>query len=135
MRDAFASLDEALAELGDVEKIARLSHKNPERVYRTYRDSMIQRFEYTFDVTWKFLSDYLQAEGRSLPIKTPKAIFRECYKATLLSDSDVRLALQMVDHRNLTTHGYDEALIEEIAKQIPSYAALLEKMVALIKLA
>jgi len=35
----------------------------------------------------------------------------------------------MVDHRNLTTHGYDETLIEKIAKNIPSYYDLLEKIV------
>ena len=32
----------------------------------------------------------------------------------------------MVDDRNLTTHGYDEKLIEEICKQIPEYYRLME---------
>jgi len=32
----------------------------------------------------------------------------------------------MVDIRNLTTHGYDEELIEKIIKEIPSCTTLLD---------
>ena len=80
------------------------------------------------------MSEYLQTEGRILSIKTPKAIFRECLKAKILSDNQVRQAIQMVDHRNLTTHGYDEELIEEISKKIPSYTALLEAILQSTKI-
>jgi hypothetical protein len=31
-------------------------------------------------------------------------------------------------HRNETTHGYDEPLIEEISKNIPAYATLLSSI-------
>ena len=103
-----------------------MRQENQERIYRTFRDSVIQRFEYTFDTTWKYVSKFLQKEGRILQIKTPKAIFRECLKAKILSDDQVRLSIKMVDSRNLTTHGYDEELIEAIFSQIPLFINLLE---------
>ncbi len=89
---------------------------------------MVQRFEYTFDLTWKYFGMYLETEGRKLEIKTPKAVFREALKTKHLSEDEVRLAIQMVDHRNLTTHGYDEELIETISEQIPKYYKLMENI-------
>ncbi len=126
--DALTTLEEAIIDLQKVPTLAKCGNYDENRVYRTYRDSLIQRFEYTFDTTWKYLSDFLQQQGRILPIKTPKAIFREALKATFLSEPDVRLALKMVDHRNVTTHGYNEALIEEISENIPQYTQLIKKI-------
>lgn len=124
--DALKTLKESYTDLQNIDSFARCTDKDPQKIYRTYRDSMIQRFEYTFDTTWKYLGEYLQSEGRTLEPKTPKAIFRESLKAGLVSEAGARSALAMVDHRNLTTHGYDEELIEEISKHIPEYIKLLE---------
>lgn len=131
---ALATLKEAIVDIDLVDELAMKFHKNKEKIYKTYRDSLIQRFEYTFDLTWKFLSDYLEQEGRMLAVKTPKTIFRESLKANILSEDQVRLAVDMVDHRNLTTHGYDEQLIEEISKSIPDYCLLLEHILHTTKI-
>ncbi len=106
--------------------VAQCAQQDPEKMYRIYRDSLIQRFEYTFDTSWKYLSDYLRAQGIFIAVPSPKTTFRESLKAKILSADEVRLALEMVDDRNLTTHGYDQALIEEISKKIPAYAQILE---------
>lgn len=132
--DALETLKEANRDIATARELAQCAHKDPEKVYKTYRDSLIQRFEYTFDSTWKYVGEYLQFEGRILEIKTPKAIFRESLKAKILSEAEVRHAIQMVDHRNLTTHGYDEKLIEEIVKNIPAYTKLLDDLLQRTKL-
>lgn len=126
--NALKTLQEAQKDIMDAGEIARCAHKKPEVVYRTYRDSLVQRFEYTFDTTWKYVSEYLEAEGRVPEVKTPKAIFREGLKLAILSEDETRLALKMVDHRNVTTHGYDEELVEEIVKNIPDYIVLFEHL-------
>ncbi len=120
------TLKEASRDLATSRELARCAHKDPEKVYKTYRHSLVQRFEYTFDATWKYLGDYLQSQGRTLAIRTPKAIFRDSLQAKILSEIEVRLALGMVDHRTLTMHGYDEQLIEEIVRNIPVYITLLD---------
>jgi nucleotidyltransferase substrate binding protein (TIGR01987 family) len=126
--DALITLKAAIENMKRVNKIAELSNEYPDNIYRTFRDSLIQRFEYTFDLTWKYLNLYLESEGRKIEISTPKNTFRESLKMSLLSADEVRLALQMVDHRNLSTHGYDEMLIESISVQIPAYCKLIENI-------
>lgn len=132
--NALATLQELQESIAGASEIAHCAHQDPQKIYKIYRDSLIQRFEYTFDTTWKYIGDYLQAQGRTFEIKTPKEIFRQSLVANLLSEAETRLALQMVDHRNLTTHGYDEELIEKISTYIPRYSELLEQLLQRTKL-
>ena len=100
-----------------------------ESVKKAYRDSMIQRFEYSFDIIWKYLKNYLvEILGIKIQIKSPKTIFRECLKAELLTEDDIRKTLKMVDDRNQTTHAYNEKLAEKISQQIPNYYKLMKKI-------
>ena len=122
---AFKSLEEAVRYVSDAQEVAQASQRDPETMYRVFRDSLVQRFEYTFDTTWKYLAIYLEYQGLVLIQKSPKIVFRESLKSKILSESEVRVAIEMVDHRNLTTHGYDEDLVEEISKNIPNYTQLL----------
>jgi len=122
---SLVTLEEALSGMQHIATVAQCAQQSPEKLYRIYRDSLVQRFEYTFDTTWKYISEYLQSEGRQLTIKSPKQVFRECLKARILSEEETRSALEMVNDRNLTTHGYDEELIEETSKKIVAYAQLL----------
>jgi nucleotidyltransferase substrate binding protein (TIGR01987 family) len=99
-------------------------------IKKTYQDSMIQRFEYTYDLFWKYLTKYLETVIKIVPeIKSPKNIFRESFKQGLLSENDVRTALEMVDHRNLTTDLYNEEKITRISNAIPNYHTLIQKIV------
>ncbi|MBT4594857.1 hypothetical protein HOD08_03185 [bacterium] len=122
--DAIESLRIAIENMKNVSKIAKIAG-DPEELYKIFRDSLIQRFEYTFDLIWKNLCEYLESEGRKIKFKTPKAVFRESLKSNYLSEDEARLAIKMVNHRNLTTNGYDEELIEEIRQQIPKYYELM----------
>jgi nucleotidyltransferase substrate binding protein (TIGR01987 family) len=130
--DALMTLRAALDDMSQVDRIAQAAHEHRERLHKTFRDSLVQRFEYTFDITWKCLAEYLEAMGRILEIKTPKAVFREAFKARYLTEDQARLAIQMVDERNLTTHGYNEELIERICANIPAYYGLLKSVLGQI---
>ena len=96
--------------------------------YELYRDSMIKRFEYSFDTIWKYLKQYLESVcSIQLQIKGSRSIFRECLKVGLLTEQEVVLALKMIDDRNLTVHTYNEETACEIADTIPNYFELLKK--------
>lgn len=123
---ALKTLEEALDGFARAEKISKLSGEPPEQVRNTYRDSMIQRFEYTYDGTWKYIKLYLQDAGITLRLVGPKSIFKECVRMELIKPEQGETAMKMVDARNETTHHYDEAVIEEIAKQIPVYYEILQ---------
>ncbi len=91
------------------------------------RDAAIQRFEYTFEAFWKALQVYLR-EVEGLEGAGPKGVIRLAREAGLLGEEEARLALGMVDDRNLTVHTYNEALARVIFSRLPDYARLMEKI-------
>jgi nucleotidyltransferase substrate binding protein (TIGR01987 family) len=91
------------------------------------RDSVIQRFEFTVELSWKVLQRYLKASGIS-EMLSPKNTFREAAKLSLITD--VEAWLRFVDARNLSSHTYKESLAEEVyaaAREIPPHADALVK--------
>lgn len=90
------------------------------------RDASIQRFEYTFEAVWKAAQLVLQ-QVYGLELASPKAVVRACFENGLLSEPQARQALAMVDHRNLTSHTYNEALADEIFAALPAYRVLLRQ--------
>ncbi len=120
---ALKSLELAVA---DFQKRTKLNCSEQELA--TYRDSMIQRFEYSIDTTWKYLKDYLQFVHNVAHIY-PKQVFQECLRAGLLTQDETVVALEMVDHRNETSHAYNEAIAEEVAQAIPQYFVILQKLI------
>lgn len=95
---------------------------------RVVRDAAIQRFEYSFEAVWKAAQRYLRVmEG--VEEASPKSVIRACARVGPLSQEDARVALAMVDDRNLTSHTYNEALAERIASRLPGYARLMRQWV------
>jgi nucleotidyltransferase substrate binding protein (TIGR01987 family) len=88
------------------------------------RDATIQRFEYTFEATWKAAQVVLR-ERFGVEVASPKPAIRASFENGLLLEEEARSALAMVDHRNLTAHTYNEALADEIFSAIAGYRKLL----------
>lgn len=91
------------------------------------RDAAIQRFEYTHETVWKAAQAYL-AEREGERQNTPKAAFRACFRAGLIDEEQGRLAVEMVDDRNRTSHTYKEAIAQRIFERLPAYAALMREL-------
>ena len=72
----------------------------------TVRDGMIQRFEFTFELGWKALKEYMLDAGMQNTLQFPKQVLREAYAAELIDDE--RLWLDKLDARNSTSHIYDD---------------------------
>jgi nucleotidyltransferase substrate binding protein (TIGR01987 family) len=89
----------------------------PETKDRAYIDATIQRFEFTFELSWKFLKDYF-AE-REVILNYPKEVLKEAYAVRLINNEP--LWLQMLYDRNMTAHAYDEDLADEIYARIRNY--------------
>lgn len=89
------------------------------------RDASIQRFEYTFEAIWKTAQLFLR-EREGLVAGSPKGVMRACLQVGLLTEDQVRLALEMADDRNLTAHTYNEELARKIFSRLAGYASLLQ---------
>lgn len=79
------------------------------------RDGLIQRFEFTFELAWKSLKEYMEAQGVA-DLKFPKQVLREAYTAGLIDNDKIWLA--MLSARNSTSHIYDEDAAERIVNQV-----------------
>lgn len=89
------------------------------------RDAAIQRFEYTFEATWKAAQLYLR-EVEGLEIGSPKGAARARLQVGLFDAARARQLLAMVDDRNLTVRTYNEQLAEEINSRLSDHALLLQ---------
>ncbi len=66
---------------------------------------LIQSFEFTFELAWKTLKDYLEAMG--LPLKFPREVIKTAFQNELIKNGT--LWLEMLEKRNELTHTYDQA--------------------------
>lgn len=96
------------------------------------RDGAIQRFEFTYEATWKAAQAYLETrEGIQAP--SPRAVFRGLGKMGVLLEGETLLALEMTDDRNRTVHTYIEAVARQIFEKLPAYAPLLQAIIVRIQ--
>lgn len=80
------------------------------------RDSLIQRFEFTYELTHKTLKEAMQYLGVTLENSFPRTIFKKAYVNNLISDDMVWIHL--LEDRNSTSHIYNEKLADEVANRI-----------------
>ena len=78
---------------------------------------LIQGFEFTHELAWNVLKDYLEEQG-VIGIVGSKNATREAFKNGLISDGESWM--DMIKARNLTSHTYNTEIAEGIAKDILS---------------
>ncbi len=100
--------------------------------YSFYRDSTIQRFQFTLEIAWKSIKSYL-FEKEGIECRSPKSCIREFFATAAISPDDTQSMLEMVDDRNLATHTYHEALADEIFQAIGTYIPILQKTFTIIR--
>ena len=96
------------------------------------RDATIQRFEYTFEIFWKLLKEYLYAH-EGIECNSPKACFRDAFRVGILNEERTITCLEMTDDRNLTSHTYVEEVAESIYEKIRGYCELMDAVFMYIK--
>lgn len=79
------------------------------------QQGLIQGFEFTHELAWNVLKDYLEEQG-FVGIIGSKGATREAFKNNLLTDGQAWM--DMIKARNQTSHTYKTEVAEEIAKDI-----------------
>lgn len=82
------------------------------------REGVIQRFEYTFELSWNVLKDRLEYDGVTITPVTPRQVIREAYQAKLIDDCETWI--DMLTDRNLMSHTYDSERFEAVVRNIHS---------------
>src|SRR5947209_12114929 len=73
--------------------------RKPEALSMLEKEGVVQRFEYTFELAWKTLKDYLEAGGLVISPLTPRQVIKEAFAAKVVSDGGIWV--RMLDNRNL----------------------------------
>lgn len=94
------------------------------------KEGLVQRFEYTFELGWKTLKDFL--ESKNVEVKFTRDVIKESFKTELLDDGEIWL--EMLEKRNLMAHTYDEVIFKSVLNDIESrYFDQLKKIYTLFK--
>lgn len=90
---------------------------------------IIQFFEMTFELAWKVLKDYLEAQG--FIVKSPRETVKQAFQIGIIEEGHIWM--DALSKRNLTTHTYDEAFAEKLVGEIkqlyfPIFKSLYDKL-------
>lgn len=98
-------------------------------------EGMIQRFEYTFELAWKTLKDYLEYGG--IITNLPREVIKQAFANELILDGDSWV--DMLEKRNLIAHTYDEKNFKLVLdlilnKYFPSIKQVYELLSSKVKI-
>ena len=99
--------------------LSRLVEALAENETSFLRDSIIQRFEITFEMAWKTLFRFLADRGESMAAKAWD-VLPVAFESKLITDPE--LWDKMREYRNDSSHEYNEAKAIELSAFIRSHA-------------
>lgn len=86
---------------------------------------LIQCFEYTFELAWKTMKDYLENEG--FEVKSPRQTIQTAFQTQLVTDGHTWI--DALEKRNLMAHTYDEDVAKEAEQLIKQkYYGIIKKL-------
>jgi nucleotidyltransferase substrate binding protein (TIGR01987 family) len=110
LRKAVESLEKAIRVVNDGAFMSRLNDEQK----KTVRAGVIQNFEFTYELCWKFMQRWLEVNLGSAYVAgvSRRQLFRLSAEHQLLSD--VNRWMEYHDARNETAHTYDENTAEDV---------------------
>ena len=91
-------------------------------------DGVLHRYEFTFELAWKTLKDYLEYLGIPMNTGSPREVIKESFAHNLISDGETWIKMMLA--RNSLSHLYDEETSRQIYVAIKNeYIHELEKLV------
>jgi len=95
------------------------------------KQGLIQTFEFTHELGWNLLKDYVEFQGNQ-EVRGSKDAIRETLKVGLIEDGE--LWMETIKARNLTSHTYNDELAENGYKSISrEYILIFMKLLGLFE--
>ena len=79
------------------------------------KQGVIKSFEYTYELAWNMMRDYLIYQGENNIVGSRDTI-KIAYKYGIIKNGD--LWIEMLNSRNLTVHTYNEKIVDKILSDI-----------------
>ena len=78
------------------------------------RGGLIQFFEMAFELSWKTLKDYLEADG--FQVSSPRAVLKQAFQSGIIKDGHAWI--EALEDQNLAAHTYNEETALKVEKLI-----------------
>ncbi len=128
-RQRFEQFRKALKRLEEAVNFIKNNNENYSNISvlsNLIKQGLIQNFEFTHELGWKLLKDYLKYQG-AVEIHGSRDAVREAFAANLITNGD--LWMEMIKSRNETSHIYDDDLADDIFyKIINDYLPVFEEL-------
>ena len=92
--------------------ISALEERDVKQSSELEKEGLIQRFEYSYELAWKTMKDYLEEQGTIINPVTPRNVIKEAFSAQIIADGQVWVDMML--HRNLLAHTYDFSKFKEV---------------------
>lgn len=130
----YSSAQNAIVRLGESMERLRRDEKSSDR--EAFRDSVVKRFEFTYEAFWKFLRAYM---GQKLMLETSllsnaRLVFQKARTEKLLSETEFAMCIRMIEDRNQTSHTYDENFADELVERVSGYIRIMAALLARVEL-
>lgn len=103
-----------------------LETRKEESLSQLEKEGIIQRFEYTMELAWKVMRDYLESENVVIDQVTPRNVIRLAFEANIITQGQTWM--DALDARNKLSHTYDFAQFEQTILALrQSYLAVFEE--------
>ncbi|MDR1485477.1 MAG: nucleotidyltransferase substrate binding protein [Planctomycetaceae bacterium] len=127
-KQRFSNFIKALTLLGEAVQLQRSRDLSELELH-----GLIQRFEFTHELAWNLLKDYMEFQGQIFIAGSRDAV-REAISRNLIENGNAWK--EMISSRNLSSHAYNGEAVYEIAEKIaesyyPLFIALKDKMLFL----
>lgn len=114
-----------------INALSRLKEALKEKETDVVIDGVLHRFEFTFELAWKTLKDYLEYMGLSEKTGSPREVIQSAFKQGIIEDGEEWIEIML--SRNSLSHLYDEKTSREIYqkikdKYVSSFKRLKEKL-------
>ena len=114
-----------------IRRLAEVIDLSNERQLNQFEyDSLIKRFEFSFEMAWKLMMSYEKDNGVA-ELHGSKDVVRQAYRMSIITNGEAWL--EMIDDRNKTSHLYDEEMASDVIDEIihtyyPLFIELQNKM-------
>jgi nucleotidyltransferase substrate binding protein (TIGR01987 family) len=81
------------------------------------KEGMIQRFEYSFELAWKTLKDFLASQA--IDASFPREVIKQSFHYELIDNGEIWM--DMLERRNMLAHTYNEENFRQAIDLITNY--------------
>lgn len=85
-------------------------------------DGVLHRYEFTFELAWKTMKDYLEYMGITQKIGSPREVIQSAFSHGIIEDGNVWIEMMLA--RNQLSHLYEEETSRKIYEDIKKYYIL-----------